>query len=400
VPERGIGQCAKAEVVVPRPEEPAFVPGIAKLAQMTISFRLVRGRALASAALALFLLIPTGALAQTQEQIDRARDIEHTALDDYKEAEARHDEALTEYLLINAELEELTYKTTRLIDQIRAYESEASILKNRAETLLFESYTSNTNSTFVGLALEAGSIQDLMTAQLLLERAAEREIAELQSYTAITAEAGKLKVVLDEDRLRVAEIQNRSEELVIALDKTSELKAAALQSASTETREAISAYNKEQARLKVLEAAKKRGVAGGFPPEATPNFFCPLPGASFINDWGFPRSGGRTHQGTDIFNARNKPVIAAGSGTVRLRTGGLGGVTIYLTTDYGMRFYYAHLEGYASGLKNGDRVTGGQLIGYNGNSGNAITTPTHVHFQMQAVGGQWKNPYPTLRASC
>ena len=374
-----------------------FDTSVAKLVVMTSR---PRARALVGAALAVFLIIPTGALAQTKEQINRARAEEERAVAAYQIANDKLEAALTEYQLINAELEQLTYKTTRLVDQIRAYESEATVLKNRAETLLFESYTSNTSASIIGLALSAGSIQDLMTTQLLLERAAEREIAQLQNYTSITVEANKLKTILDTDRVRVAEINARSEELVTVLDKIERERDEQLHAASATTRAAVNAYNREQARLRAIEAAKKRGASGGFPPDATPGLRCPLPGGTFINDWGFPRSGGRTHQGTDIFAGRGKSVVAVGNGTVRLKTGGLGGIVVYLTTDYGMRFYYAHLDGYVSGLKTGDRVTAGQVIAYNGASGNAAGGRPHVHFQIQAVGSRWKNPYPTLRANC
>jgi hypothetical protein len=110
----------------------------------------------------------------------------------------------------------------------------------------------------------------------------------------------------------------------------------------------------------------------------------------FTDTWGAPRSGGRVHQGTDIFAAHGTPCVAVLPGTVRTRTGGLGGLAIWLTARDGKEYYYAHLSRFAV---RGGSVRAGQVIGYVGETGNA-TTP-HLHFGM-TVGGTWVNPYKML----
>ena len=123
--------------------------------------------------------------------------------------------------------------------------------------------------------------------------------------------------------------------------------------------------------------------------------------SNFINSWGFPRSGGRSHKGADVMAPRAAKVYAFTAGTVgRTTTGGLGGVSLRIQGDDQNRYYYAHLQEFAEGLRPGMRVEAGQLVGLNGASGNARGGPTHVHFQVHPGGGAATNPYPWLRAVC
>ncbi len=121
----------------------------------------------------------------------------------------------------------------------------------------------------------------------------------------------------------------------------------------------------------------------------------------FRDTWGAPRSGGRRHKGTDVFAPYNAPVYAFTNGRIqRLSNGGLGGIGLYLWGDDGVSYYYAHLSGYASGISVGDRVEAGQLVAYNGDSGNADRGAPHVHFQVHPGGGGPVNPYPWVEAAC
>jgi LysM repeat protein len=128
-------------------------------------------------------------------------------------------------------------------------------------------------------------------------------------------------------------------------------------------------------------------------PGASAGWRCPVDGPRYINDWGFPRSGGRTHQGNDLFAPRGTPVYAPVSGSVIFLNGRLGGLQFWLKGDDGTTYIGSHLDtvgtpGY---------VTAGTKVGTVGNTGNAIRTSPHLHFEVHPGHGFATNPYPTLQ---
>lgn len=114
---------------------------------------------------------------------------------------------------------------------------------------------------------------------------------------------------------------------------------------------------------------------------------------SYVNDWGAPRSVGRTHKGCDIMAAYGTPCVAITSGVVEQRRGGNAGLYIALHGDNGHLYYYMHLQGFAAS----GRVSAGQVIGYVGDTGNARGCP-HLHFEWHPNHGGPVNPYPLLVA--
>jgi murein DD-endopeptidase MepM/ murein hydrolase activator NlpD len=120
---------------------------------------------------------------------------------------------------------------------------------------------------------------------------------------------------------------------------------------------------------------------------------------SYVDSWGAARSGGRSHQGTDVMAPHGARVFAFVSGVVsRESTSTNGGIQLYLQGDNGVEYFYAHLSGYA--VSTGTRVRAGQLIAYNGQTGNARYTAPHVHFEVHPGGGSPVNPYPHLKPVC
>lgn len=116
----------------------------------------------------------------------------------------------------------------------------------------------------------------------------------------------------------------------------------------------------------------------------------------FWDDWGRPRSGGRTHVGTDVLAQIGVPLRAIEDGVVEtISGGGNGGNGIFMVGDSGSRWYYAHLDEVAD-LAPGDRVLAGQPVGTVGDSGNARGAP-HLHMQWDPDGeSNWQNPFPLL----
>ncbi|AVJ31058.1 M23 family metallopeptidase [Achromobacter spanius] len=113
--------------------------------------------------------------------------------------------------------------------------------------------------------------------------------------------------------------------------------------------------------------------------------------------WGAARSGGRTHQGIDIFAKRGTPVLSATEGVVtRIGENTLGGQVVWVMGPGRQMHYYAHLDGYAD-IRRGQLVAPGDVLGFVGNTGNAKGTPPHLHYGIYAGGGAL-NPYPLLMA--
>jgi len=133
---------------------------------------------------------------------------------------------------------------------------------------------------------------------------------------------------------------------------------------------------------------------------------CPVEGASFGNDFHFPRSHGRRHLGTDVFAPTGTPIVALAPGTVTKVDASdgfdgdsdLGGITVSWETEVG-RFYAAHLVRIADGLAVGDTVAAGEVVGYVGDTGNARGGAPHLHLGWY-VDGVEVNPWPTLAYVC
>jgi murein DD-endopeptidase MepM/ murein hydrolase activator NlpD len=121
------------------------------------------------------------------------------------------------------------------------------------------------------------------------------------------------------------------------------------------------------------------------------------------------RSEGRVHDAIDIVAPRGTPVLAATDGrVVKLFNSVKGGVTFYqlAAADEHYVLYYAHLERYADGLKEGHVARRGETLGFVGDTGNATPGNTHLHFQIYRVAdpqrfwaGENLNPYPLLRGA-
>jgi murein DD-endopeptidase MepM/ murein hydrolase activator NlpD len=118
--------------------------------------------------------------------------------------------------------------------------------------------------------------------------------------------------------------------------------------------------------------------------------------AQLADTWGGARGAGRRHEGIDIFARRGTPVVSSTEGVVlRVGTNRLGGQVVWVLGPGGQRHYYAHLDRYGD-VHAGRRVAPGSVLGYVGNTGNARTTPPHLHYGIYAGGGAL-NPYPLLR---
>lgn len=131
-----------------------------------------------------------------------------------------------------------------------------------------------------------------------------------------------------------------------------------------------------------------------------------VPRAALHDTFAEARSLGRKHDAIDIAAARGSKVYAVDDGTVvKLFRSIPGGITVYQFDPSGaLSYYYAHLDHYAEGLREGAWVRRCDVIGYVGSTGNAAADAPHLHFAVSALGepkrwwqGRAINPYPALR---
>ena len=143
------------------------------------------------------------------------------------------------------------------------------------------------------------------------------------------------------------------------------------------------------------------GGGGGTDPPITGTGWlltCPVAGPnSFVDSFGDPRPGGRTHMGIDMIAALGTPVVATHSGTVHRTGSDIGGWGVVLFHDGSADWtFYTHFSRYGA-YGEGAHVGAGQVIGYVGNSG---TTVYHLHFEYHPNGGAAINPYSALLGVC
>ena len=116
---------------------------------------------------------------------------------------------------------------------------------------------------------------------------------------------------------------------------------------------------------------------------------------AMVDTWHAARAPHRHHEGIDLFASKGTPVVATTDGFVLGRgQDKLGGNVVWVFGPGGQHHYYAHLDQFAD-VHTGDRVHAGMLLGYVGNTGNARTTPPHLHYGVYGDAGAI-NPYPLL----
>jgi len=157
-------------------------------------------------------------------------------------------------------------------------------------------------------------------------------------------------------------------------------------------------YRKYQSQLQQAQLGLPASGSGGSVPVSGSGDIqtCPVHGAvSFVDSFGWPRPGGRIHEGIDMLAAYGTPIVAVHDGTAVRAPNALGGNAVILYHDGGSTFtYYAHMSSYGAE----GHVTAGTVIGYVGSTGD--TNVNHCHFEYHPGGGAAVDPYQLLLAVC
>jgi murein DD-endopeptidase MepM/ murein hydrolase activator NlpD len=348
-------------------------------------------------ALVVTMIGPGPAAAVTKSQVDAACASSGQAYDQWQQAQAEFREAALAYEAAQVEVDNVLYRQQRTSDAIDIRRQDMDVALDQFEQQAVEAYMSAGSTS--AIFFMAGSLDEIITASEFLTAAASDEI-----QTAGNLEAAQTSLDDLQGRLRELEVELRQVEAqrLEAKDRQQgamEADLAAYEKLSQRCKDLQKQYDLEQAAL-AAAAANRPGGAGGAPASSTPGFICPFPGSRFIDSWGYPRSGGRTHKGTDMMGPHGAPLYAVGSGTVSVGNSGLGGKTVWLTAENGTAYYYAHLSGF--NVSSGQRVSKGDVVGYNGSTGNARGGAPHLHFEIHpgGRGSPAVNPYPTLVGAC
>jgi len=402
----------------------------------------MKSRVFVAAALAIAIASPAHAQASseiTEEQVAAALDRRREASASLEEVTARFEQAAADETVTRERIVDLSKSVSRLEqeiatkriqveDLVRArYMSGGSLGTERVFTArtftdlpVQDQYYKLMNARDLALlhgleaaeALHVGQ-QEMLDQSLVKQQALVAEIGELteeilgqleQADAEYNSIAIAFEVQEEEKRRKAEEERLRREEA--ARRAAAEAAAEAARAAAATTTTEAPATTSTTSATTTTSGGETTTTTTTQPPAPQPVITdgkaCPINAAtSFSDTWGAPRSGGRSHKGVDMSAVRNAPVVAIESGTVtRTSNSSLGGLSIYLTGVSGNRYYYAHLEGFAEGLSGGTAVSVGDLVGYNGSSGNSPSWLPHLHFQYAPPGEDWVNPYPLVKALC
>lgn len=363
------------------------------------------------------ILVVTPAAAQS-DNISEAEAKADAAAQRVADARVKADTASSAFLAAESQLEQVNDQLEVLKGVVEQKRVELAKLKEDLKDFAIYRYTSGGTEDSASM-FSAGNVNDAVTKEALATLVGDRKVdvidqvknaqAEFESESAKLAAQQKQQKALTDDLAKKNDVVSAElQALQTELDGLNSVVSGLKEAERIRIREAALAKAREAARLAELarqqkaaeEAAKKRDAppttqapAG---PRVTGTFVCPVPGASFSNSWGQPRSGGRGHRGVDMIAPTGTPTYAPVSGDVTFGTDGLGGRSWYLYGDDGNFYYGTHLSRF--GPREG-QVSAGELIGYVGMTGNASIP--HLHFEIHIGGrGNQVNPYPTVAQYC
>jgi murein DD-endopeptidase MepM/ murein hydrolase activator NlpD len=319
---------------------------------------------------------------------------------DVSEAREAAEEAAQELSDAQAHLGELEQDIAEVQHRHDVAEAEMAEIRGQVETLAVDRYLNAGNDPVV-LPDQGDDVNEQLLGNALARFITQGDADVLDEYVALRddldASATELDILLAEQEDAVAELEQRNEELQEEVARLEELERQRIEAERRRIEEERQALEAAQELADAQAAAVPSGAGGGgaAPPPPSGGFVCPVPGSTFVDSWGAPRSGGRSHQGVDMMASEGTPIYASVSGTVEHRSVSLGGLSYYLYGSDGNTYFGTHLSGYAAG----GQVAAGTVIGYVGSTGNAGGTP-HLHFEYHPGGGSPANPYPLVASAC
>lgn len=309
----------------------------------------------------------------TPEEMARLQSQMESSLARVRAARRTLDGVVAEFERANDELGAIATRITVAEGQLEVLDAELRAAQAAINRRAATAYRAG-RAELLGVLLGARSYREFLTAFGLVRSATMQDARTLDRIRELKAEAARLREELEARR---AEQQR----LIRALAAKQRRVEGSLRAVGRE-------YEKVRAEV------EKRRMGFAFPVRAP---------YSYGDSWGAPRMVGteyyHRHEGTDIFALGGTPVVAVVDGVVeKVGTAVLGGIKLWLRSpgdDW--TYFYAHLAGYAPGIRDGLRVRKGDVLGYVGNTGNARGTPPHLHFETHVPSGEPVNPHPILK---
>jgi murein DD-endopeptidase MepM/ murein hydrolase activator NlpD len=296
----------------------------------------------------------------------------HVAKADAVELETTYRQVKDRVIQLEAELDDLERSITGLADDERAAVRRVEAARRKFEARAARAMVRGQAGDSMPL-IATDDPNDLAIAQALLGSVLEADDEAVQEYLAAKSEVSA-------DLVRVAErlVDARLE----------------LEDGRARLVEARRASVAAQFNLAVFAAGSEIVIHGFVFPVGDPH--------SFGDSFGAPRMMGsqfeHAHQGTDIMAPFDTPLLACERGIVtEMGTDVLGGTKLWIKGESGTYYYYAHLKAFAEGMRDGDVVEAGDVVGVVGDTGNAKGGAPHLHFEIHPDGGPAVNPYPLLK---
>jgi murein DD-endopeptidase MepM/ murein hydrolase activator NlpD len=295
------------------------------------------------------------------------------ALAEVRQAQAQLDQVVRAFDAANDRLAKVVGEAAASQERLGVLEAELEAARARMNLRAASVYRSE-RLQMLGVLVAARSFRQFLTAFGMLESVSEQDADAVTRVSELRSEQQRLHSEINRQRQEqhrvLADVARRQEQVEASLQ----------------------AVNREYQAIKAEVDRRRSGFA------------FPVGGAySYTNTFGAPRMVGteyyHRHEGTDVFALKGTPVVSVVDGVLeRVGTDRLGGIKLWVRSPGdNWSYYYAHLSGYARGVRNGLPVKKGQVVGYIGNTGNARSTPAHLHFETHLPGGKVVNSYFVLR---
>ena len=360
-----------------------------------------------------------------KEEVDQACAVSRVQLAVYEDALGSFHEATAEWDIVLEDIEIVQERHDVTLSLAASKAAEMEALRAGLEQTAIEIYMQQGVLSLTPFLGETPG--DLLVGAQYLDSGTDTKLAEINNYLSAQRDLDRHRAEIEELGAELAHLEDQRQDWMRRLSVAARDQHAAWENLDEQCQQLVRQWEAQEARRRAEEARQRaeearqrraalaaaarqreqnriqaiaRAAQQGQGVGPLPGLVCPFPGSSFVDSWGAPRSGGRTHRGVDMFGPQSARLLAVAGGTITIVNGGLGGRGIWLHSDNGVDYYYAHLSGWA--VNQGARVTAGQVVGYNGASGNAYGGLPHLHLQLHPNGrtSSAYNPYPTIRAAC